>query len=68
MSGISAVSCNGTVRGIRNQITHSRSPYMYTSETVGPSSAHKVQRFVAGVSVAYAIVGEDERAGRTAVK
>ncbi len=68
MSGISAASCNGTVRGTRNQITHSRSPYMHTSETVGPSSAHKVQRFVAGISVAYACIGEDEGAGWTAVK
>src|SRR5215510_12595421 len=35
---------------------------MHASETVSPLAAHAMQTFVAGYSVAYAFIGEDERA------
>ena len=36
---------------------------MYASETTSPLSAHKMQGFVAGHSVAYAFISEEQRAG-----
>jgi hypothetical protein len=36
---------------------------MYTGEIAGPLSAHKMQGFVAGISVAYVRITEQQRAG-----
>jgi len=63
VSVISARSRDGTVLGARNQVTHSRSLRIYTSEPFSPLCAGKIQGFVTGYSVAYTIVGEDEGAG-----
>ena len=36
---------------------------MYPGEIASPLSAHKMQSFVAGHSVAYAFISEEQRAG-----
>src|SRR5205814_7853923 len=45
----------------------SRSLEVYASETTSSLSSHNVQGFVAGISVAYAIISEKQRALRAAV-
>ena len=45
----------------------SRSLKVYASETTSPLSSHNVQGFVAGISVAYAVISEKQRALRAAI-
>ena len=68
VSVVSARSRDETVLGARNQVTHSRSLRMYTSEPFSPLSAYKVQGFVASISVAYACISEQQHTLRTAIE
>ena len=61
MAGITTMATKVAVACVA-EVTLSRSLEVYASETTSPLSSHNVQILVAGVSVAYAIISEEQRA------